>query len=161
MDLRPYLRRYYHGTDAAQTVLESGFKLDGPRRKDPGDFGSGIYLSPYLYLARVHGQVLKVRAEVSRFAYLPNPYFLKNGSSTQPESEVEKLFYSLAFRGREMITCSGNVYWEERERAALAIRVAFLAQGYPGIRTGHRGETVVFDPAVIGSVVATWKVNEK
>lgn len=72
-----------------------------------------------------------------------------------PRTDVERLFYELAFvrEGEDlrMVTVRGRP--AERQAAAKRIRDAFLAHGYTGIRTDYDGgETVVFDPRAIRSV---------
>jgi hypothetical protein len=142
-------QRYYHGTDAAEKIIAEGFRLDGPRRKDAGDFGLGIYLTPQYRIAKCHGKVLKVYVDVSRFAYIENPYFLDNGVNLEPSTYEEQFFHFIAFRDQEMLTVRDN----DRDIIAKLVREYFLADGYTGIRTGHRGETVVFDLSTITKVI--------
>jgi len=146
------IRRYYHGSDKWREILSEGFKLDGVQKRDPGDFGYGIYFSPRLAVARAHGRVLKVRIDVSDFAHIANPYFLQRGHNLEPVTDEEQLFHLLAFRGTNMETVRGA----NRERVARLVRDTFLSKGYLGIRTSHHGgETVVFDPETIQTVELT------
>lgn len=149
------MKRFFHGTRHAESILEQGFDLGAQRRTDPGDLGWGIYLTDTPARARAHGEALAVVVDDSRFARIKNPYFEENLKRVEPETDVEALFYDNAFdENGEMVTVRGE--WEERVAASKAVRAAFLRAGYQGIISGpdRRGqhEVVVFDPDSIHSI---------
>jgi hypothetical protein len=146
-------KTWYHGTTPANAakIRAEGFDVDAPRRSDPGDFGWGIYLTDRPSRARSYGrEVLAVTIDESRFARLPNPYFLKGLEQVEPRTAAEKLFYSAAFDDEgHMLTVSSP----DRVGAAKAVTRAFLAKGYAGIIGGPHTlgdlEVVVFDPSAV------------
>lgn len=144
----------YHGTTAtcADSILERGIDLNWRRVRDPGDFGWGFYLTGQHQRARQHGQVvLAARIELTEFAHVSNPYFLDGLDPVEPQSDVEKLFHSIAFDGEQMLTVNGRP--DQRVHVAKAVRDAFLAEGYAGIATPYDGwEVVVFDPTRIRTI---------
>lgn len=145
------MESFYHGTNRPDEVLAKGFDIDAPRRCDPGDFGWGVYLTAQLARATSFGKVLSVRVDLTRFALVPNPYFLENGKSVLPATPEEKLFYECVFHegGMKTVTARG----EERAQNAKEVRRVFLAAGYTGIRTlTYDREAVVFDPSTILAV---------
>lgn len=128
--------KLYHGTDEASAarILSEGFDVDALRRSDPGDFGWGVYLTSSLPRARAYGSVvLEVEVDESRFARLPCPYFLDDFQRVEPETEVERLFYSVAFDAEgEMLT----IHSPDREGVSKAVAKTFLEAGYDGLVTG-------------------------
>lgn len=143
--------KFYHGTSFAGRIITSGFDISSARRNDPGDFGWGIYFTQQWARAQAYGRVLQVEMDVSRFAVIPNPYFLKGFERVSPVSEVEQLFHNLVFDGDVMRTV--NLRGEERVAAAHQVREVFLERGYKGILTrSDDGEAVAFDPHVIRDI---------
>jgi hypothetical protein len=145
---------FFHGTfpGAARDIIEYGFDFEAERSSDPGDFGWGVYFSDSFIRARAYGRaVLEVELDLTSFARLPNPYFLRGFDSVAPTTDVERLFYTLAFSGGEMLTVRGSR--AEREETSRAIRESFLSLGFLGILTGpdERGEhaVVAFHPAAL------------
>ena len=145
------MKTFFHGTnaEAAASILKDGVDIDHPRKKDPGDFGQGFYLTTMLIRAKVNGHsILEVDVDTSKFAFIPNPY--------QPiiGTEAGFLFKSLAFTSKdEMLTCAHCFRNEERKAACVKIRKTFMDRGFQGIMTKHHGdETVVFDLAAIKSI---------
>jgi len=143
----------YHATSrqGAEAILAHGFDMDFERRRDPGDFGWGIYFTNDLYRARCLGEViLVVTLDESGLARVTNPYFLQDGFPVPPTSPVEKLFRDLAFEGDMMLTCNHLTSQERRVEVAKTIRETFMSEGFKGIRTElWDGETVVFDSSVV------------
>lgn len=144
---------WYHGTLKSKEILKDGFDMDAKRVSDTGDFGWGAYFTTNVSRARVHGTVLKVIVDTSRFAYLATPYFLKGANLVAPKTKDEKLFYGIAFDSKgQMLTVSSGK--SKRISVSKEIRKAFLAAGYQGIKTPYGGgELVVFDVDAIKSVV--------
>lgn len=148
--------RLFHGTstDSAAKVLAEGFDVDAERRSDPGDLGWGTYLTNRSARARAYGEVLEVEIDESRFARLPNPYFLDGLSEVEPETLVERVFHRLVFANGIMLTVKGSK--EERVIVAKRIAEAFMTAGYAGIIAGpfRDGsiEVVIFDPSAVISV---------
>lgn len=155
---------YYHGTrpDIAEDILAHGFDVNAPRQNDPGDLGWGTYLTDRLRRARAYGSgVLTVEIDESRFARLPNPYFLDGLAEVEPETLVERVFHRLAFANGEMLTVRGSK--EVRVTMAKRIAESFLTVGYAGIIAGpYRDgatEVVVFDPSAIVSVRPVYRIR--
>ncbi len=123
---------YYHGTPSWNRILNLGFDMEAPRRSDPGDFGWGIYLTQSKSRAKAYGTVLKVAVDVSRFALIPNPYFLKGWERVPPVSAEERLFHETVFNGDQMATV--NLQRDARIEAAKKVRQVFMGHGYQGIR---------------------------
>ena len=74
----------YHGTSeaSAQSILDQGIDIDAERRRDPGDFGWGFYLTgDRERAARMGRVVLSVTINVARFAFLEFPYFIIPGGA--------------------------------------------------------------------------------
>lgn len=140
--------RMFHGTgvEEANLILGAGFDFRADRRRDPGDFGWGIYLTADLARAQEMGEVvLVVIIDKRKFAHIPNPYFLLLGQERKPETELEKLFHGIAFDGSTMLTCASTVPWERRVVVAQTIQREFLDRGYSGIITETPDkETVLF-----------------
>jgi len=142
--------RLFHGTGAeeAKFILGAGFDFrpEAERRRDPGDFGWGVYLTNDLARAREMGEVvLVVVIDKRRFAHIPNPYFLRLGHEVEPMTDLEKLFHEIAFEGSEMLTCASTTPWERRVIVAQTLQREFLARGYVGIITETPDkETVMF-----------------
>ncbi len=144
-----------HGTnlEAAESIIKNGVDMFHPRKKDPGDFGMGFYLTSSLIRANVNGHsILEVDLDVSKFAFIADPY-------NPDTSTMAQVFKSLAFNDKdEMLTCVHSVRFEERREVCMRIRNNFLTMGFQGIQTKHNGdETVVFDVASIKSI----KIREK
>lgn len=144
-------RQWWHGTRSADAIMARGIDFGIARRSDPGDLGWGFYLTGNRARARSYGsQLLRVTIRPEHFAYLPNPYFLEGLAPVAPQTDVEWLFYDLAFEDGHMKTCSGRY---DNEAAAKEVRDAFLAAGYAGIITPYEGgEAVVFAPEGIASI---------
>lgn len=146
--------RFYHGTslDAAGAIVHEGFRLDVPQAHDVGDFGQGIYLTRAQVRAKTYGHtVLVVEVDATRCAQIANPYFLDGLRTVEPRTEVERLFFLIAFdsQGR-MRTCASGIPQDERAHAAREIRETFLAAGFTGIMTTRPDrETVIFDPSCV------------
>jgi len=144
---------FYHATDNAQAILDNGFDIHAKRTRDPGDLGWGIYLTENLERAQELGpEILEVTLNIHTLAYLPYPYFVKDGEEVKPRTTLEKMYYRIVFSAdRRMKTVQGPI--EERTRVAKEIREAFMGYGIGGIVTPHdEGETVIFDPSVIVKV---------
>ena len=143
----------YHGTDSARMILANGFSNIVARKRDPGDFGWGVYFTTDYDRADRHGEsVIKVGIDMYRMALIDNPYFSESGHDTLPLTATEKLFYDAVFvrtaHSRTMTTCCGE--WENRIAAAKRVRQVFLANGFTGITTRREDrETVVFDTSTI------------
>lgn len=138
----------YHGSVAPERVLQEGFRLVQPRLGDVGDMGRGIYTTTRYSRAACYGQtVLECRLDVTRYARIPNPYFLHQLGELQPETLDEHVFYALAFRqserGADMLTINGSK--AERFAAAERVRDGMLSAGYTGIVSGYEGECVSYD----------------
>jgi len=159
LQARKHHRTFYHGTsrERAKSILAQGVDIEASRKRDPGDFGWGFYLTCDLIRAQNCGEVvLVVEIDTSTFAYLPSPYFLDGLTHIEPTTEVEHLFHDTVFtliddEWWEMGTVNGTA--EERQRTARKVRATFLSQGHGGIETPNAdGEIVVFDPACIRHV---------
>jgi hypothetical protein len=146
------LELWYHGTPSYQKILDSGFDIEAERRHDPGDFGWGIYVVANLPRAKTYGNVLGVVFDASDCAYISNPYFIKGFDKVEPETEVEKLFTSIAMDDDwNMLTIRGSL--KDRIRVCKEIRRVFLERGYTGIISDYaKGEAVIFDPDIIQDV---------
>jgi len=136
--------------------MKRGFDVEAPRNSDPGDFGWGIYLTDCLERARAYGDaVFEVDIDLSRFAAIPNPYFLKSVESgfvnTKPRTYDEVLFYNIAFNENGRMR---TVVGDDRVDVAKEIRDSFLDHGYAGIvgNSGKNREIVVFDSSAITRV---------
>jgi len=139
---------FYHGSPYALDIARSGIDIGFRRTSDPGDFGWGFYLTNSLSRAKAYGQILRVTIDESRYARIPNPYFLNRLQILYPVTPEEHLFYDLAFDpvSGDMLTVTGP----QREMVCKKIREVFLQRGYVGIITDlHDQETVVFDPESI------------
>jgi hypothetical protein len=131
-------------------ILSDGFDFGAVRRSDPGDFGWGLYLTRSLARARAIGSdVLIVMVDISRFARIPNPYFLSGTKEMVPHTEAERLFHRSAFRNGEMITVMGNE--ADRVAASKDLAEVFVRRGWGGIVTDG-DEVVVFDSGCIRSI---------
>ncbi len=149
------IKTFYHGTtkDAANKILDGGINFEIERRRDAGDLGWGLYVTPRLSLAKAYGSyVIELKVNTTKFAYIKNPYFLNDFNETKPESHDEELFYNIVFKDNEM----GTVVKSARSREDIAKNVTkeFLRKGYQGIETGYDsgGETVIFDSTCIKSI---------
>jgi hypothetical protein len=142
------MTRVFHGTRHPESVL-SGVRMDVPREKDAGDFGWGFYCTWDHRRAGKYGEVLVVDVDLHKFAYIPNPYFLRGLREVEPRTDVEKLFHSIAFHDGVMKNVQAGY---DREETAKAIRVAFLEAGYDGIVSEDHRELVVFNPAAVQAV---------
>lgn len=148
--------RLYHGTrpEHASDILIHGVRFAGLSRRDPGDFGTGFYLTSSLERARSYGSnVLGVEVYTEMLARVRNPYFLEGLVPVQPSTEPERLFHQAAFRGSVMLTVQAR--GEERARACDAVRDTFLRSGYTGIIAyASRGEAevVLFDDTAIQKI---------
>ena len=163
------MKTFYHGTsnDQAANILANGVNLDYPRVQDPGDFGWGFYITQNLDSAKSYsrgGAILKVTVDETKLAFIQDPYFTPTKSSggkrTKPETDAEKLFFDIAYTGEDILEydSSGRIRSiqlarmstvagppSEIVKAAKKVREAFLASGYSGIETLHRGsEAVLF-----------------
>jgi len=74
------VKTFYHGTtkSSAEQILKEGFKIEKVgSRSDPGDFGEGIYVTLNKYVAKYvgDGTILHVVVDLSKFAFIDNPYF--------------------------------------------------------------------------------------
>jgi len=150
---------FYHGTspENAAKILMNGFDLDAKRSHDPGDFGSGIYLTTSRTRAKHMGgpAILEVSVNLRQFAYIPNPYFTRMLEQVAPIGPVQEMFYCLAFDAAgEMATIHGDklhkpdriITLRTREQVCVDIRERFLKEGFHGIHTEYQGrETVVFN----------------
>lgn len=144
------VERYFHGSPFATSLVAKGVDMEAPRTSDPGDFGWGFYVDKNKLRCRQYGKVLIVWVDVALFAHLPDPYFLKGLEETNPETELERLFFELAFApDRRMLTVKGDL--DERTKVGRQIRAVFLEKGYTGIWT-DKGEAVVFDDRTIKRV---------
>jgi len=157
---------WYHGTEPqrARAILRAGVDLQAERRRDPGDFGWGFYLTREIERAECHGgAVLQVQLDPSRLARIDNPYFIAQGSfdPVTPSTDAQRLFHQIAFdlqddfelgAGPRMRTVRGPL--QQRIETSQAIRDAFLAAGYTGILASQiqGGEAVVFDPSAIRQI---------
>lgn len=145
------METFYHGTNRSDEILASGFDIDAPRRCDPGDFGWGVYLTAKLGRAKFLGTVLQVEVDLTRFALVPNPYFLSKGEEVLPVTPEEKLFYECVFSKGGMRTINGRR--EERANHAKEVQRLFLSAGFLGICTKtYDNEAVVFSTDAILSV---------
>lgn len=140
---------WYHGSHQVTKILEDGFDIEAKRASDAGDFGWGIYLTKKKSRAKLYGHILEITIDPSRYAYIPNPYFTQSLRELKPQTDVEKIFYDLAFactdKGIVMLTLHDTAS-TSREKVAKNIRRVFLDLGYAGIITDHAGgEAVVFD----------------
>ncbi len=141
---------FYHGTSHLDEILTKGFDIDAPRRSDPGDFGWGTYLTKSRPRARAYGKVLQVHVDPTKLAHIQDPYFLHAGERTRPVTDLEKLFYELAFPDgpSSMKTVQGPT--DARVACAKIIREEFLSRGYSGITTSMDDcESVIFDHSAI------------
>jgi hypothetical protein len=142
----------YHGTsvDAALAMIRDGIDLEHHNRRDPGDFGWGFYGCANIDRCKAHGRaLLRVEAE-GNFAHISNPYFLRGLDRVEPQTEVEKLFHSLVFEGRVMLTVKGR---ERRRDVCREVARQFMAAGYDGITTDYDGqEAVLFNLDAITSL---------
>jgi hypothetical protein len=90
--------------------------------------------------------------DVSRYARIPNPYFINRFSEIAPTTPAEHTFHQAAFVPRasydlimvtnDMRTVTGAQ--EERERAAAEVRDAMVQAGYAGVITEYHGECVTY-----------------
>lgn len=148
--------KFYHGTSRhkAKAILAVGIDPDAERSHDEGDFGRGFYVTQDLTRARTYGDaVLEVDIDLSQFAYIENPYFCEKLQLLQPKTDVERLFYGIAFdpESGEMRTCCHTL--PDHAETATQIRDTFLEVGYLGITTGRPDrETVVFSSSTVVSV---------
>lgn len=151
--VNPHMR-FFHGSRRAEAIVTDGFDIEAPRTTDPGDFGWGVYLTDRVARARCHGEVLAVDVDTSRFAYIPSPYFIDGFDERTPETDVERLFYDLAFKNGKPLLIVGSQ--EQRVAIAKAIRSAFIEAGYDGILSAPdrmgQVEAVVFHIDAIQSV---------
>lgn len=144
----------YHGTRDLQ-ALEDAFTAgelthDHAMKRDPGDFGLGFYCTRRRAKAAAYGEVILVQLDLSHFAHIPNPYFVRGSldpdgpalEEIPPRTDAEKLFHSLAFDQYGMKTAAGAL--EDRQKAAAEIAARFMREGYNGIRTEIDGDVVVF-----------------
>jgi hypothetical protein len=169
---REQLFTFYHGTtpESAAKILASGFDLDAKKRHDSGDFGDGIYLTVDKTRAKHMGgpAILEVQVDLSRFAYIPNPYFTNKLEHVAPVGPVQEMFYTLAFDNNgNMATIHGDrtfvpieafpfkqvIVNQTRKDVCKTIRESFLCNGFWGIHTEYRGlETVVFNTSTIKKI---------
>lgn len=141
--------KFYHGSVNADKIIKSGFDIDFKRFSDPGDFGWGIYFTNNKSKAKSYGKIIEADIDLSKFAYIENPYFMKGLKLIEPRTKSEKLFYNLAFDDNgTMLTLHGD----NREQINKKIREEFLKNGYKGIVTRNNDELVVFDVKTIKGV---------
>jgi len=145
----------YHATSEknAPIIIDEGFDMMAIRSSDPGDYGWGVYLTDDLGRAKAHDKViLDVIISTKKLAYIPNPYFLENMKPVEPKTNVEKIFYAMAFdEDSNMMTVTGHD--SARVFTAKEIRARFLSEGYMGIYTDYRGhEIVIFDENAIKEI---------
>ena len=146
---------FYHGTtnEAADAILEHGFSQTIERRRDPGDFGWGTYLTQMLERAENLGEaVLEVKVDTSSFGHIENPYFLSGLDTVEPRTEHERMYFDSVMGPQGLMkTVRGTL--SSRTAAALEISSLFMDHGMGGFTTGLEDrETVVFDPGTIKSV---------
>jgi len=140
---------WHHGTtkEAAQAIEESGFDLDLAGRRDPGDFGLGVYATHVMPRAQAYGRAVVTMRLDGNFANIQNPYFVHRLQEIEPQTDAERLFHGIAFDGNDMITVRGKK--EDRLAAAGRVREAFLGVGYDGIIASQTNDAVIFNTAAI------------
>lgn len=141
----------FHGTRDPESVLK-GIDLDVPRTHDSGDFGWGFYCTFRQSRAACYGHVLRVDVDLSEFAHIDSPYFLRGFKQLLPETPEEELLYSLLFADGPdvMLTIKGSR--ADRDRVSRQIRTEFLQRGWKGIVSASLAELVVFDTSAVRDV---------
>ncbi|MAG24176.1 hypothetical protein CMI47_01225 [Candidatus Pacearchaeota archaeon] len=152
----PTIHLYYHGTTkkAAEEILAHGFSHAIERRRDPGDFGWGTYLTQMRERAENLGEaVLEVHVDTSSFEHITHPYFRDRNDLVWPQTDAQRIFFDMVMEpgGRRMKTVHGPL--ASRREVALEIAQLFREQGIGGFTTGlEDGETVVFDLRAIKNI---------
>lgn len=160
----PEIKTYYHESPYADKILKEGFSMEIERRKDPGDFGWGVYLWPVpKYMPK--GYTLEVDIDISGFAVINEPYEpLYERPQDTPE---ETLFRSLvwcrhAWREEEYgELMMGTIHGcpergMSRVEVCKNVREEFLKRGVQGLITHHDHraieEIVLFDLSAIKDI---------
>ena len=163
------LQTFFHGTsdEAADEIMENGFTHEIVRRRDPGDFGWGVYVTQDREWAESlsgGGTVIELEVDTQDFAHLPNPYFTRRSTAPalEPITPQEKLFFQIVMEPgvfTRMRTIhgmpkdrTGRARAASRQRVAKQVRDRFLKRGLAGITTDlDPSEAVIFD---LGSIKA-------
>lgn len=134
----------YHATSepCAESIAREGFRLDVPRRNDPGDLGHGVYLTGFEARARSWDHVVLTVALDDAARLL---VFSSSGRAYDWMAETVTALGHVS-------TCATAAGREARGAAARALADHVRSTGFDGVAVYEGSilhEVVVFDPTLL------------